>query len=355
MSAILRTPTLGMGDILGIHQVRTALVWGHLRRFHQRNSDRITALSSTFTLKVEVGNHTQTRLDPLSKLVKLTNNDGETTVGRKSVCYNLRGVMGICRYNTQPGGFMAFETIWKFLQFFVYLFEVTHLDPLSRGLQIATPSGIQTMVCYSLKGVMEIPRHSPHPKTNALIDCIYHHQALCCPLLSPVNSRRCRAVCDAFQHFTTFLDAFRQFWYILHYIYFEQDKTGSNICNGDDVKMVTSDLSARINNVLRYVGITCNMNAYIILSQALTLIAEGEDRLRAVEKEIYTPIADKNPYGPIAVQSTIRRASKVAWDLCPERVQALAGYPLNGRPSAVTMLELLYNGVARYDDLSILK
>ena len=30
-------------------------------------------------------------------------------------------------------------------------------------------------------------------------------------------------------------------------------------------------------------------------------------------------------------------------------------YPLNGRPSVVTMLEFLYNGVARYDDLSILK
>lgn len=28
---------------------------------------------------------------------------------------------------------------------------------------------------------------------------------------------------DIFQRFTTFLDAFRQFWYILHYIYFEQD------------------------------------------------------------------------------------------------------------------------------------
>lgn len=50
-----------------------------------------------------------------------------------------------------------------------------------------------------------------------------------------------------------------------------------------------------------------------------------------------------------------RQASKVAWDLCPERVQELAGYPLNGRPSAMTMLELLYNGVARYDDLFILK
>ena len=94
-------------------------------------------------------------------------------------------------------------------------------------------------VCYSLRGVMEIPRHNPHPKTNALIDCIYHSQAPCHPLLSPVDSR-------------------------------------------------------------------C-------------------------------------------------RASKVAWDFCPDRVQELAGYPLNGRPSAVTMLELLYNGVARCDDLSILK
>ena len=116
--------------------------------------------------------------------------------------------------------------------------------------------------------------------------------------------------------------------------------------------MVTTDLSERINDVLRYVGVTRNMNAYIIL---LTLIAEDEDRLRAVEKEIYTPIADKKLYEAKAVQSTIRRASNVVWDLCPDRVQELAGYPLDGRPSAVTMLELLYNGVARYDDLSILK
>ena len=94
-------------------------------------------------------------------------------------------------------------------------------------------------VVYTLRGVMKIFRYSPHSTTNTLIDCIYHSQAPCRPLLSSADSRR--------------------------------------------------------------------------------------------------------------------RASKVAWYLCPERVQELAGYPLNGRPSAVTMLELLYNGVARYDDLSILK
>ena len=211
------------------------------------------------------------------------------------------------------------------------------------------------IICYNLRGVMEICRLSRQPKTNALIDCIYHSQAHCCRAPIPRWCTPLPYICDIFWHFMTHLDAFRLFWHILRYIYFGLDKTGPNICNGDDVKMVTSDLSARINDVLRYVGITRNMNAYIILSQALTLIAEDEDRLRAVEKEIHTPIADKKLYEPKAVQSTIRRASKVAWDLCPDRVQELAGYPLNGRPSAVTMLELLYNGVARYDDLSILK
>lgn len=214
--------------------------------------------------------------------------------------------------------------------------------------QVGNHTEERDLFVYNLRGVMEICRYNTNPKTNSLIDRIYHRQVPCQFTPPP-----CR--CDAFQHFTTHLDAFRLFWHILRYIYFELDKTGPNICNRDDVKMVTSDLSARINDVLRYVGITRNMNAYIILSQALTLIAEDEDRLRAVEKEIYTPIADKKLYEPKAVQSTIRRASKVAWDLCPDRVQELAGYPLNGRPSAVTMLELLYNGVARYDDLSILK
>ena len=202
---------------------------------------------------------------------------------------------------------------------------------------------VRKSVCYSLRGVMEICRLSRQPKTNALIDCIYHSQAPCCRAPIPCWCAPLPYICDIFWRFMTHLDAFHRFWHILRYIYFGLDKTGPNICNGDDVKMVTSDLSAR------------NMNACIILSQALTLIAEDEDRLRAVEKEIYTPIADKKLYEPKAVQSTIRRASKVAWDLCPERVQELAGYPLNGRSSAVTMLELLYNGVARYDDLSILK
>ena len=107
--------------------------------------------------------------------------------------------------------------------------------------------------------------------------------------------------------------------------------------------MITTELSAHINDLLRPMGITRNMSAYSILQQCLELICEQEDRLQAVEKDVYMPIADH----PKAIQSTIRRAAKVAWATNPAYVQQLAGYPLTGCPSAVQFLELLYNGMVR--------
>ena len=90
------------------------LVQGRVWRFYLRNKARLDQLSSANKMLVELGNHTQMR---------------------EVVCYTLRGVMEICRLSTHPGGFMAFETIWSFCTFFVYLFEITHkndhLAPLS--------------------------------------------------------------------------------------------------------------------------------------------------------------------------------------------------------------------------------
>ncbi len=111
--------------------------------------------------------------------------------------------------------------------------------------------------------------------------------------------------------------------------------------------MITTDLSARINDLLRPMGITRNMSAYSILQQCLEPICEQEDRLQAVEKDIYTPIADWKPCDTKAIQSTIRRAAKVAWNTNPAYVQQLAGYPPTGCPSAVQFLEMLYNALVR--------
>ena len=111
--------------------------------------------------------------------------------------------------------------------------------------------------------------------------------------------------------------------------------------------MITTDLSAQINDLLRPMGITRSMIAHSILCQCLELICEQEDRLQAVEKDIYTPIADRKQCDTKAIQSTIRRAAKVAWATNPAYVQQLAGYPLTGTPSAVQFLEMLYNALVR--------
>ena len=111
--------------------------------------------------------------------------------------------------------------------------------------------------------------------------------------------------------------------------------------------MTTTELSAQINDLLRPMGITRNMSAYSILLQCVELICEQEDRLQAVEKEIYTPIAEQRKCEPKAIQSAIRRASKSAWITNPDYVQKLAGYPLNSCPSAVQLIEMLYNALMR--------
>ena len=95
-----------------------------------------------------------------------------------------------------------------------------------------------------------------------------------------------------------------------------------------------TDFAAQVDGVLRPLGITRNMRAYHTLSEALRLICEQEDRLEAVQKEIYEPLADRHCCDWTAIQSMIRRAAQTSWATNPAQVQHLAGYPLTGCPSA---------------------
>ena len=108
-----------------------------------------------------------------------------------------------------------------------------------------------------------------------------------------------------------------------------------------------TDFAAQVDGVLRPLGITRNMRAYHTLSEALRLICEQEDRLEAGQKEIYEPLADRHCCDWTAIQSMIRRAAQTAWATNPTQVQRLAGYPLTSAPSAVQVLEMLYNAAVR--------
>ena len=108
-----------------------------------------------------------------------------------------------------------------------------------------------------------------------------------------------------------------------------------------------TDVPARLHDVLRPLGITRSMRAHRILCGCVERIAAQEDRLEAVQKELYEPLAEQYDCEWTAIQSMVRRAAKTAWAVNPERVQQLAGYPLTGCPSAVQFLEMVYNAVVR--------
>ena len=61
------------------------------------------------------------RLDQLSSANKMLVEVGNHTQMREVVCYTLRGVMEICRLSTHPGGFASFETDMEFVHSFVYI------------------------------------------------------------------------------------------------------------------------------------------------------------------------------------------------------------------------------------------
>ena len=110
---------------------------------------------------------------------------------------------------------------------------------------------------------------------------------------------------------------------------------------------VNPDLLVQLDKVLRPLGITHNLRSHYILCKCIERIFEQEDRLNAVQKEIYMPIAEEHHNNWSAIQSAVRRAAQTAWQTDPDAVREMAGYPLDGCPSAVQFLEMLYNTIAR--------
>lgn len=108
-----------------------------------------------------------------------------------------------------------------------------------------------------------------------------------------------------------------------------------------------NNIGSQLDKILRPMGITRNLRSYHLICACIVRIFEQEDRLGAVQKEIYMPIAEADRCNWTGIQSAIRRAAQTAWHNCPDTVCRMAGYPLDGCPSAVQFLEILYNTIAR--------
>lgn len=111
----------------------------------------------------------------------------------------------------------------------------------------------------------------------------------------------------AFWQISTFCNAFQRFWrnstlfvYTLSWIFHKPERMCLKVPITD-----SSTLSLRVAQTLRPLGIIRSMRSYSILADCLQLIWEQEDRLEAVQKEIYDPVAEKHCSDWTAIQSTI--------------------------------------------------
>ena len=94
-----------------------------------------------------------------------------------------------------------------------------------------------------------------------------------------------------------------------------------------------------IRRELRALGITRRCRCYGRIVMAI--------QLEAVTKEIYWEVGSRCGRKWTAVERNIRTAVQIAWRTNPELLREMAGYPLDGPPTASEFLEILSNDVQR--------
>ncbi len=102
-----------------------------------------------------------------------------------------------------------------------------------------------------------------------------------------------------------------------------------------------------VSGLLRPLGITNNYVGCTQLTRAVELILENPDDIQAVHKQLYAVIAEEYGIQPKSVESNIRTLARIAWENDPAGLEQIAGYSLEGKPSAVQFIEMIFNDIQR--------
>jgi len=96
-----------------------------------------------------------------------------------------------------------------------------------------------------------------------------------------------------------------------------------------------------VQETLRRFGVTRCYKGFDYMAFALNLSMQNEDCLTAMTREIYLPIAHRFGVNWMAAERNIRTITARAWQVNPQLLQEMAGYPLNDTPTNSEFLEIL--------------
>lgn len=102
-----------------------------------------------------------------------------------------------------------------------------------------------------------------------------------------------------------------------------------------------------IQNILRPFGITKCYKGFHLVCFSIQLAVNDDFRLGAVTKEIYMVTASHFNCNWKAVERNIRTVVIKAWNVNPDLLSQMAGYPLDGTPSASEFIEIVSSYIIR--------
>ena len=102
-----------------------------------------------------------------------------------------------------------------------------------------------------------------------------------------------------------------------------------------------------IQDILRPLGITKCYKGFYHVCFAIQLAVTDEFRLDSVIKDIYMVTASHFDCNWKAVERNIRTVVARAWVVNPDLLSQMAGYPLNGTPSASEFIEIVSSYILR--------
>lgn len=105
-----------------------------------------------------------------------------------------------------------------------------------------------------------------------------------------------------------------------------------------------------INSILRDLAIGKNYKGHREIVYAIQLLLEDEDRLYAVVKRVYIPVAEHFGTDWTAVERNLRTAILKAWRVRRQRLFEIAGYEMEYPPTGSEFLDILLSHVQRKID-----
>ena len=96
-----------------------------------------------------------------------------------------------------------------------------------------------------------------------------------------------------------------------------------------------------VYRTIRKLGASTKYKGYYFVAEAIKMTMEFQDRPMKITKDIYPLLAKKYRSKPSNVEHDIRTIVNVCWENHRERLEQIAGYPLEYRPTNSEFVDMI--------------